>query len=126
MSQYPRFEQINRPRFEDRFHQLEQNSQPLGEAYAGAFPGMPGSPEQRQGGGGGSTAGMSIIGKTGQQFEDKLHSFEEQLPGNPWSIMPEGWGDQIRDWTRQAKTPMKMMRQNGGADMRGGSDGKKS
>lgn len=81
-----------------------------------AFQGMPGAPEMQGGGRSGvsNTAGMSIIGKTGQGFEDKLHSFEEQLPMNPWSMMPEGWGDQIKSWTRQAKTPMKMLRQNGG------------
>lgn len=125
MSSYPRFEQ-RMPAYQDRFHQLPFEQQDMSGGLTTAFPGMPEAPKQGGAPAGGGTAGMTMIGKTGQQFEDTVHGIEEQLPGNPWSIMPKEWGDQIKSWTRQAKTPMKMMRQNGGPDQRGGSSGKKS
>ena len=124
-NQYPRFEQ-RMPAYGDRFH---QQPMPEYDASAGlntAFQGMPETPQQDPARQATRTDGMTVVGKTGQRFEDTVHGIEEQLPMNPWSIMPKGWGDQIKDWTRQAKTPMKMIRQNGGGDMRGGSGGKKS
>lgn len=124
-TKYPMFEQ-RMPAYGDRFHQLPTpEPEDMSGGLNSAFQGMPAAP-QADGRQATNTDGMTVVGKTAQKFEDTMQGLEEQLPGNPWSIMPKEWGDQIHSWTRQAKTPMKMIRQNGGPDQRGGSGGKKS